>query len=61
MIIPSSRVEWAMDVGEWLRTLGLDQYEEKFRDNKIDVDVLAISTTATSKGSDFRSATANDC
>ena len=29
-----------MDVGEWLRGLGLDQYEEKFRDNKIDADVL---------------------
>ena len=25
-----------MDVGGWLRGLGLDQYEEKFRDNKID-------------------------
>src|SRR5208282_4777258 len=30
----------AMDVGEWLRGLGLGQYEEKFRDNKIDADVL---------------------
>ena len=29
-----------MDVGEWLRGLGLGQYEEKFRDNKIDADVL---------------------
>ena len=29
-----------MDVGEWLRGLGLAQYEEKFRDNKIDEDVL---------------------
>ena len=29
-----------MDVGEWLRSLGLAQYEEKFRDNKIDADVL---------------------
>jgi class 3 adenylate cyclase len=29
-----------MDVGGWLRGLGLDQYEEKFRDNKIDADVL---------------------
>jgi class 3 adenylate cyclase/predicted ATPase len=29
-----------MDVGEWLRGLGLGQYEEKFRDNKIDLDVL---------------------
>src|SRR5208337_5187901 len=30
----------AMDVGDWLRGLGLGQYEEKFRDNKIDADVL---------------------
>ena len=29
-----------MDVAGWLRSLGLGQYEEKFRDNKIDADVL---------------------
>ena len=29
-----------MDVGGWLRSLGLDQYEAKFRENKIDADVL---------------------
>ena len=29
-----------MDVGGWLRNLGLDQYEANFRDNKIDADVL---------------------
>ena len=29
-----------MDVGEWLRGLGLGQYEEKLRDNKIDADLL---------------------
>ena len=29
-----------MDVGGWLRGVGLGQYEEKFRDNKIDADVL---------------------
>ena len=29
-----------MDVGGWLRGLGLGQYEEQFRDNKIDADVL---------------------
>ena len=29
-----------MDVGEWLRGLGLDQYEEKFRENRIDAEVL---------------------
>src|SRR5271166_797343 len=30
----------AMDVGGWLRGLGLGQYEANFRDNKIDADVL---------------------
>jgi hypothetical protein len=30
----------AMDVGGWLRGLGLDRYEEKFRDNNIELDVL---------------------
>jgi class 3 adenylate cyclase len=29
-----------MDVGEWLRGLGLRQYEDRFRDNKIDAEVL---------------------
>ena len=33
-----------MDVGGWLRGLGLGRYEEKFRENKIDVDVLADLT-----------------
>ena len=29
-----------MDVGSWLRSLGLGQYEPNFRDNKINADVL---------------------
>jgi class 3 adenylate cyclase len=29
-----------MDVGEWLRGLGLGEYENKFRDNRIDAEVL---------------------
>jgi hypothetical protein len=29
-----------MDVGGWLRSLGLGQYEDNFRDNKIDADLL---------------------
>ena len=33
-----------MDVREWLHGLGLGQYGQKFRDNKIDVDVLADLT-----------------
>ena len=32
------------DVGGWLRSLGLGQYEANLRDNKIDVDVLADLT-----------------
>src|SRR4029077_2510516 len=35
----------AMDVGEGLRGLGLGEYEEKFRDNKIDATVLPQLTT----------------
>lgn len=29
-----------MDVGKWLRSIGLGQYEAAFRDNEIDDDVL---------------------
>src|SRR3974390_3294438 len=29
-----------MDVGGWLRGLGLEQYEANFRDNKVDAAVL---------------------
>jgi class 3 adenylate cyclase len=35
----------AMDVAEWLRGLGLGQYEANFRDNKIDADVLPQLTS----------------
>src|SRR5579863_5543195 len=33
-----------MDVGRWLRSLGLSEYEARFRDTKIDADVLADLT-----------------
>jgi class 3 adenylate cyclase len=33
-----------MDVREWLHGLGLGQYGQRFRDNKIDADVLADLT-----------------
>ena len=33
-----------MDVGAWLRDLGLGQYEQAFRENDIDGDVLADLT-----------------
>ena len=34
-----------MDVGSWLRSLGLDQYEAEFRDNEVDGAVLPKLTT----------------
>jgi hypothetical protein len=39
----------AMDVGVWLRGLGLGQYETNFRDNKIDADLLPRLTDAALK------------
>jgi class 3 adenylate cyclase len=33
-----------MDVGVWLRSLGLGEYEDKFRDNRIDADILTQLT-----------------
>jgi class 3 adenylate cyclase len=36
----------AMDVGGWLRSLGLGQYEADFRDNKIDAQLLPRLTDA---------------
>ena len=35
-----------MDVGDWLRSLGLGQYDTTFRDNGIDADVLFELTEA---------------
>ena len=34
-----------MDVGDWLRGLGLGQYEAVFRENEIDAKVLTKLTT----------------
>ena len=34
-----------MDLGDWLRTLGLQQYEAAFRENDITVEVLTELTT----------------
>ena len=33
-----------MDVSEWLRTLGLEQYEPAFRHNEIDIELLPSLT-----------------
>ena len=38
-----------MDVGGWLRSIGLDQYEANFRDNKIGSDLLPRLTDAELK------------
>ena len=35
-----------MDVGDWLRSLGLGQYEPLFRENEIDAEVLPDLTEA---------------
>src|SRR5499427_7632081 len=39
-MIPSGPWSAHMDVGGWLRSLGLGQYEALFRANEIDADVL---------------------
>ena len=31
-----------MEVGDWLRSLGLGQYETLFRQNDIDAEVLSV-------------------
>jgi hypothetical protein len=33
-----------MDVGDWLRSLGLSEYEPVFLENKIDAEVLSDLT-----------------
>jgi class 3 adenylate cyclase/tetratricopeptide (TPR) repeat protein len=43
-MIGSAMWSAAMDVGGWLRKLGLEQYQEQFRKNKIDADVLSQLT-----------------
>ena len=35
-----------MDIAAWLRRLGLEQYEQAFRDNAIDAEVLPELTDA---------------
>ena len=35
-----------MDVGSWLRSLGLEQYDALFRENDIDAEVLGDLTDA---------------
>src|SRR5262245_21141819 len=35
-----------MDIGDWLRSLGLERYEQAFRDNAVDAEVLPGLTDA---------------
>jgi hypothetical protein len=41
-----------VDVGTWLHGLGLDQYEQSFRDNDIDAEVLPSLAADDLKQSD---------
>ena len=36
----------AIDLGEWLRSIGLGQYDKAFRENGIDADILPDLTEA---------------
>jgi SAM domain (Sterile alpha motif) len=38
-----------MDIGDWLRSLGLERYESAFRENEIDETVLPSLTHETLK------------
>jgi hypothetical protein len=35
-----------LDIGEWLRGPGLQSYEQAFRDNGVDIDVLPTAGRA---------------
>ena len=46
-----------MDVGGWLRGLGLGQYEDRFRDNRIDAEALPQLTADDLRVASLRLAT----
>jgi len=50
-----------VDVGAWLRNLGLGQYEVAFLENEIDVEVLPDLTDADLEKLGVPSATENGC
>ena len=35
-----------MNIGAWLRDLGLERYEQAFRDNDVDIDLVSDLTEA---------------
>ncbi len=39
-----------VEIGVWLRNLGLEQYEPALRDNAIDAEVLHVLTEADQRG-----------
>ena len=50
-----------MDVGDWLRSLGLGQYEALFRENEIDAEVLPELTDGDLEKIGYHSVTASAC
>jgi hypothetical protein len=50
-----------MDIGGWLRSLGLEQYEATFRANAIEADVRHDLTIRTWRSLGCCSAIAADC
>src|SRR5271169_1933200 len=43
--VPTRNWDATMDLGDWLRSLGLERYEAAFRENEIDETVLPNLTT----------------
>ena len=39
-----------MDIAAWLRELGLERYEQAFRENDIDAEILPKLTTEDLRG-----------
>ena len=50
-----------MDIGGWLRSLGLERYEAAFRENAIDADVLRDLTQDLEKSVYYLEIVADCC
>src|ERR1700722_11085944 len=50
-----------MDVGAWLRKLGLGQYEDAFRDNSVDAELLPRLTQRISRSLASRASAIGEC
>ena len=44
MVIMTATKDAIMDLGDWLRSLGLEQYEAAFRENAVDETILPSLT-----------------